>query len=668
MTDLGLSDFWTIYDRDYDAIQVATRRLADAHPEFGPIVRQMNPAQLAAQNERSRELLRGAIAGDWAAYDAELRVQGATYAKMGLSFAGWYDLVKAFHAEVVPRLVDAYGSDHKRLVGALQASQAFVDRVMSIIAGAYLTTKEALVVEAEVRNAAERKRFDDLELQHRRIQEASRLKSEFLANMSHELRTPLNAIIGFGELLYDGVVEPSSREYKEFLSDILNSGRHLLQLINDILDLAKVEAGKLDFHPETIALEPVVGEVVAVLRAGAANKDIAIEVAIAPSFDSVFIDPSRFRQVLYNLLSNAFKFTLAGGKVTVRLAPDGDAAFCLEVEDTGAGIAPEDMHRLFVEFEQLEGGGAKKHGGTGLGLALTRRLVEAQGGSVSARSTLGKGSVFRVVLPLRAIGTPLPEPRCVPGGRHDAPRILVVEDDPRDQRLLLQALSNEGYALETAATGAQAIARCRQTRFDAVTLDLLLPDMSGLDVLAEIRKAGASAAAPVIVVSVLADQDLIGGFRVDEVLAKPVDEDALRASLRRAGVVPSGSDHVLVVDDDPASLRLIQQSLSGLGYTVRCASDGQDGLLAVDRALPSAVVLDLEMPKVNGFEFLVRFRARKDTSRVPVIIWTVKDLSAGERRELGASAQAIVRKGIDSTASLVRALAQQIEGGGARAR
>jgi PAS domain S-box-containing protein len=259
-------------------------------------------------------------------------------------------------------------------------------------------TPEGIFVTAAIRDVTERKR--QLEEENRRMQEANRLKSEFLANMSHELRTPLNAIIGFSELMVNEKVGPLSAEHKEYLGDILSSARHLLQLINDVLDLTKVEAGKMEFRPEILDLPKVTTEVKDILRGLAAAKRITVEVRIDPALPKVLLDGGKYKQVLYNFLSNAIKFTPENGRVAVKATPEGDGMFRLSVEDTGIGIKAEDQHKLFIEFQQLDQGTAKKYAGTGLGLALTKRIVEAQGGRVEVQSQAGEGSTFSAVLPL----------------------------------------------------------------------------------------------------------------------------------------------------------------------------------------------------------------------------------------------------------------------------
>jgi len=257
-----------------------------------------------------------------------------------------------------------------------------------------IETDEGTLVSSSIRDITERKRFE------RSIQKANRMKSEFLASMSHELRTPLNGIIGFTEFLVDEKPGPLNAKQKEYLTDVYNSAQHLLQLINDVLDLAKVEAGKIDLNPEPFEVAKAIGEVCAVINGIAQKKRVEVRIAVAPELGSVNLDQQKFKQVCYNLLSNAVKFTDSGGKVEIAAQPVEGGRFRVTVTDTGIGIKPEDMKRLFREFEQLESGTARRFEGTGLGLALTRKLVELQGGSIAAQSEYGRGSTFTVILPV----------------------------------------------------------------------------------------------------------------------------------------------------------------------------------------------------------------------------------------------------------------------------
>jgi len=512
-----------------------------------------------------------------------------------------------------------------------------------------MKTDEGLFATAAIRDVTERKRLE--EARRRSLQEASRLKSEFLANMSHELRTPLNAVIGFAELIYDGKAGPVLPQQKEFLGDILTSSRHLLQLINDVLDLSKVEAGKIELHPERLDPAKVVGEIRDVLRSLAASRRITVGVEIAADVGEVVADPAKLKQVLYNYLSNAMKFTEEGGRVTIRLQREGVDAFRLEVEDTGIGIRPEDLGRLFVEFQQLDTSAAKKYPGTGLGLALTKRIVEAQGGRVGVRSRAGEGAVFFAVLPRQA-GPPRKSAAAV---RRTGPLVLVVEDDPRDRECLVQTLSRAGYAVETVATGAAAVERARARAFDAITLDLLLPDMSGQDVLRAIRSEGPNRDTPVIIATVVAEKGVAAGHRVVNVLTKPVDPALLLADLARTRVAADGRGTVLVVDDDPRALKLAERSLREGGFRPVCRTDGESGLAALEKEPPAAVVVDLNMPTMSGFDFLARLRRHPHCRSVPVIVWTERDVTAEETRRLTAIAEALVLKS-QGTGSLVEEL------------
>lgn len=527
-----------------------------------------------------------------------------------------------------------------------------------------IETPEGVLVTAAIRDITDRKELEE------RMHQANRLKSEFLANMSHELRTPLNAIIGFTQLMYDGKVDTASHQHQEFLGHILTSGRHLLQLVNDILDLSKVEAGKMEFRPEPVRLTAVVAEIMAMLRSVASNKSIRMETKIDPSVDEVMLDPARLKQVLYNFLSNALKFTPESGGVEVRIFPEHAGYFRLEVEDTGIGIKTEDLDRLFVEFQQLDAAITKKHPGTGLGLALTKRLVEAQGGAVGVRSVLGVGSTFHVVLPLgvRPKSKPV-QPEILPPPASQTASVLVIEDNEREGTLIARTLTAAGYRVEVASTGADALARFEAGNFDAVTLDLLLPDMNGLEVLQRIRANKATRNIPVLIVTIVAETSLIAGFSVHDVLNKPIDGAAILASLERAGLVVESPGRVLVIDDDPSSLKLMQVTLEDLGYQTTVSPNGRAALEVIEKFAPRAVILDLLMPSMSGFEFLEHFRRDSRHQNIPVIIWTAKELTRNEQARLREKANAVVYKLAGGTTGLLQelrgALAQARSQGGA---
>ena len=352
--------------------------------------------------------------------------------------------------------------------------------------------------------------------------------------------------------------------------------------------------------------------------------------------------------------------------MTVHIAPESASEFRLEVEDTGIGIRPEDLGRLFVEFQQLDASTGKKHQGTGLGLALTKRIVEAQGGRVGVRSVPGQGSVFYAVLPRVAVPAAEPETDQARLRQAGGPLVLVIEDQPKDRRWLIRTLSEAGYSVETATTGAEALELCQSETFDGITLDLVLPDMSGLQVLQTLRANGPNSETPVIVVSVSADAGRVASFHVHDILPKPVLADDLLASLRRAEVAPNGSRPILVVDDDAQALKLAHGTLQRLGYRAICRSDVEGALEAAAAETPGAVVLDLVMPEVDGFEFLKRFRMTAGGRRTPVIVWTVKEMTQRERQMLLTAAQAIVQKG-HGAAALIEELKIYVGPPGGRA-
>ena len=358
-----------------------------------------------------------------------------------------------------------------------------------------LETEDGVLVSGAIRNITERKRLEE------RMLEANRLKSEFLANMSHELRTPLNAIIGFAELMHRGKVGPVSAEHHEYLGDILTSSKHLLQLINDVLDLAKVESGKMDFRPESVDLGKVVNEVRDILRGLVAVKRLKVEASIASDLGLVSADPARLKQVLYNYLSNAIKFTPEDGNILVRVASVGPDLFRIDVQDSGIGVAPENLGKLFVEFQQLDASAAKKYQGTGLGLALTKRIIEAQGGRVEVRSAPGEGSTFSAILPRVATVIADAPVRKEPDVPIEA-AVLLVDDDASAAPLVEAMVSELGASFSYRSSASIALELASREAPGLVIVDLLMPGLSGFDFIERFRKLPDCAEVPIIVWSV----------------------------------------------------------------------------------------------------------------------------------------------------------------------
>lgn len=390
-----------------------------------------------------------------------------------------------------------------------------------------------------------RQKNRELERQNLEVATATRHKSEFLANMSHELRTPLNGIIGFAEVMREGHGGPVTEAHEEFLDDILLSSRHLLRLINDILDLSKVEAGKLTFRPEKIGMETVIREVINSVREMATRNRIDVNAEVDPLLQEVELDPDRLRQVLYNYISNALKFTDANGKVVVRATSMSDDMFRLEVEDSGIGIRPGDIGKLFSEFQQLDEGSSKKYQGTGLGLALTKRLVEAQGGSVGASSRWGEGSTFYAILPTRLSAEPDEVGRspeltgASPRGVRPRHHLLIVQGTGELDAGLTTELARHSAEARIVTQGTEAMELAAAESFDGIVLDLSLPDMDAGEVLTSIRKTEREPPTPVVAVTSTRDRRMVPGLPVQAYLERPIRAATLIEALRRAGVLIS---------------------------------------------------------------------------------------------------------------------------------
>ena len=485
-----------------------------------------------------------------------------------------------------------------------------------------------------------------LEAENRQIQEANRLKSRFLADMSHELRTPLNAIIGFADLLQSGAIPADSPKVQEFIGYIGTSGRHLLQLINDVLDLSKVEAGKLEFFPGRVDLATLLKEVADILQPSVQRKRIELSVEVDASLGALILDPARLKQVLFNYLSNAIKFTPNQGRVWVRARRADEAHLRIEVEDTGIGIAAADMPRLFSEFHQINAGVEDENGGTGLGLALTRRLVEAQGGSVGATSTPGRGSVFYLVLNCVHGTDQVRTAGGGPAGRESRQRrLLMIEDPAMHQSGHAAALAKAGFAVDAPATGEQAFQYAQLRAYDAMTVNLERRHDAGLELLAQIRRRGARRECPVVGLSMPAPAGGEVTFAITDMLSKPMQTDEIVSAMSAFRFPPPRRATIMVIDDDLVSLALMQATLAAIDIDAIRVQGGREAFASLNRQLPDAIILDLLMPELDGFEVLDVLRSRPDWRDIPVFIWTSMILTETEYARLAQSAHAIVSKG-----------------------
>ncbi|MDO8458959.1 MAG: response regulator, partial [Burkholderiaceae bacterium] len=517
---------------------------------------------------------------------------------------------------------------------------------------------------AAARDVTERKRFErTLQEKNIELEHASRMKSEFLATMSHELRTPLNAIIGFSEALKDGLMGPMSDVHQEYVNDIFTSGQHLLSLINDILDLSKVEAGMMDLELETVDLNRLLSGSLSIVKEKALAQRIHLELETAGDLRLLQLDTRKTKQIVYNLLANAVKFSANGGRVVLRarrvqrptvgtlpgtwpvrsfaLADNEYSEFLeLSVSDSGIGVAPANLAKLFQAFSQIDSSLARKGEGTGLGLAMVKQLAELHGGTVGVASAEGEGSRFAAWLPLRmpaqTDAVPAADTAIQPAALAGERIALVVEDDQQAADLIRRLLEAEGLTVLHAASAEDALRLAAQQALSLVTLDLQLPGMGGWEFLLRLREISGAAQVPVVVVSGLADTTMALTGGAAAVLQKPVSRAQLNFSLANLGLHPAPEriHTLLVVDDDPKAVEVIAAFLPGPAYAVVRAYGGAEAISLAQRLRPDLILLDLMMPEVSGFDVVEALQRHAETAHIPILVVTAKQVTALDRATL----------------------------------
>ena len=647
-------------------------RAARDHLEHAVAVR---TAELTESEARLTEAQRMAQLGswEWNLVDNTLVWSDEIYRIFGYQ-------PNAFDANYEAFLESVHPADRDRVTQVLQSSLVDTDMPYSIehrvirpdgeerivhekIGVSFDSDGQPISMIGTVQEITERKRTEEqLQQAMESAEEASRMKSEFLANMSHELRTPLNAIMGFTEIVQDGHAGEVNDMQYDYLSEVFDSSRHLLSLINDILDLSKIEAGKMELELTAVDIPQLLRNSLSIIKERALTHGIKLELEQAEGLGWVQVDERKFKQIVFNLLSNAVKFTPDGGRVGITAAVKDD---CLEVSvwDTGIGINAEDQERLFKPFEQADGALGRRYEGTGLGLALVKNLTELHGGQVSLESVPGEGSRFAVRLPYRKVeeqNGSLPNAQTrdqrAETKKAQASLLLLIEDDDQAAALMMANLKNAGYRTLWARSGEEGLAMAEEVHPDTVLLDILLPDVDGWEVLQRLKARPELADIHVVVVSIVADTMKGLNLGALEALQKPVNRENLLAAVARA--TPARGDarqacRVLVVDDDARDRERVRAQLEHQGYTTLGANGGAEALAQLQADPPDLVILDLMMPEITGFDVLASLRKEKQTAQVPVIILTAKTLTDDEQMFLRQhTAQVVGKSGFDSEALL----------------
>ena len=513
------------------------------------------------------------------------------------------------------------------------ASQTLNARMGSAVASCILFLLVALT-SVKFRNE---KRLADL---------ANQAKSTFLANMSHELRTPLNAIIGDSEMLLEEAEDSGETAAVPDVNKILAAGRHLLELINAVLDISKIEAGKMELHLETFSVATLLADVVAVVKPQLSKNGNTVSLTVDPAVGNMRADQTKLRQSLYNLLSNAGKFT-NGGTISLVVTAVHGPRVAFAVSDTGIGMNADQVQKLFEPFVQADSSTSRKYGGTGLGLVISRRFARLMGGDITVTSQEGKGSRFVLTLPqtfeLAPAGKPVPARAPAPPAVARAGTVLIIDDEPSVHEILTRTLSKYGFRTEGAFNGEDGLRLARKLHPQAITLDVMMPGMDGWSVLTTLKADPELADIPVVMLTIADNKNLGYALGAAEYLTKPIDRERLASVLLRYR--GNAATTALVVEDDDASREMVRRVLQAEGWIVIEATNGREALERLADGHPGIVLLDLMMPEMDGFEFLSAMHTHPEWASIPVIVVTAKDLTAEDRKRLNGHVSRVLQKG-----------------------
>lgn len=663
-----LLDLFRVMDAQSQTGDLSLRAPVEPFTEIGQIADRYNRVlgALEATTARTEGIIRTAIDGIITFTRDAMRITGVNPAAARIF--GY--LPEAMVNRPLTLLLDGQGAGGSGTVSALIARARTAEGRVEMVgrrADGALFPVEVVVTEVRAggevfytgtfRDITERKQAE-LALREAKdaAETANRSKSVFLANMSHELRTPLNAIIGYSELIEEEAEDTGATFAIPDLKKIRSAGQHLLALINDILDISKIEAGRMELFLENFPVEGMIDNVVTTITPLVEKNGNRLEVILGDDLGEMRADLTKVRQILFNLLSNASKFT-DKGRVSLRVERDANSdrdSVTFVVSDTGIGMTEEQLGRLFEKFQQADASTTRKYGGTGLGLAISRQFAIMMGGDIHVTSQVGVGSTFTVRLPMQVIDkTKSMMPERVEDRRSTAEllaasayTVLVIDDDPTARDMMQRTLTKRGYRVEVAADGATGLEMARALRPNLITLDVIMPGLDGWTVLTMLKAHPDTASIPVIMLTIADNDDMGFSLGAAAFLVKPFDSDQLLDVLEQYKQEERGENPVLVVDDDSLTREVLRRTLEGEGWRVVEAANGVEALEVVKVVMPSLILLDLMMPEMDGFRFVSELRAVAAWKDIPIIIMTAKDLTQADRDALNGQVTQIAQKGV----------------------